>query len=136
MKTYTKNIDRTFKGQIDWSSGLWIILLDTAYTPNFDTDEFLDDLPSAARVAEVALTGLTFANRELAIAQTLIPSVTGDKPTQAVVYQRKSTNTETTSPLLMHYTQAEVAGMTAYNPSGNNVALNWPDPVLDIPQIT
>lgn len=84
----------------DWvNDDIRAILVDLAdYTPNFITDDNLDDIPALARVGSaVALTGKTNTLGVLDANDVTFTAVTGD-PCEAVILY-KHTGTESTSKL-------------------------------------
>jgi hypothetical protein len=84
----------------DWvNDDIRAILVDLAdYTPNFSTDDNLDDIPGAARVGSaVALTGKTNTLGVLDADDVTFTAVTGDECEAVILY--KHTGTESTSKL-------------------------------------
>jgi|SRR5215813_3725776 len=111
-------------GDIDWAADdIRAILVDAAdYTVNLVTHDFLNDIPSGARVATL---GASLANKSasagVADADNItFPTVTGD-PTEAVVLYRH-TGTESTSQLIAYIDTATGLPVT---PNGGDITVTW-----------
>lgn len=91
------------------------------YTVSLSTHDFYDDIPVAARVADVALSGKTATLGVLDSADPTFPLVTGDQ-SEALVY-RKNTGTEATSRLLMFI---DTATGLPVSPNGGDVTVQQP----------
>jgi len=116
------------EGRVLWrSSGgdiFRVMLIDTDdYTVDIATDEFLSDVPSAARVATVALTPLTPTDGVLDAANVTFPEVSGDECEALVIYQ--DTGSEATSRLVL-YVDGASAGLPV-TPTGTDIAVTWGD---------
>lgn len=99
------------------SANIKFVLVDTNdYTPNFDTDEFLDDIPAGAQVAlSPNLTGVTVVNGVLDAADPTIAAVTGDESEAVVAFV--DTGTPATSRLISFHD-----GFT-FIPQGNDLLI-------------
>jgi hypothetical protein len=100
---YGKGKEAILAGAIDWENDdIRAILIDTGdYTPDFSTDENLDDIASGGRVGTaVALTGKTNTLGVLDANDVTFTSVTGDSIEAIVLYLH--TGTESTSTLLAY----------------------------------
>lgn len=99
------------------------VLIDVAdYTANFATNEFLSDIPAAARVAiSPALTGKTITLGVFNAATTTWSAVTGDQ-SEAVVFF-KDTGNANTSPLIA-YVDSASSGLPV-TPNGGDITLNF-----------
>jgi len=111
-------------GGINWvADDIRVILVDTAdYTVNLATHDFLNDVPSAARVA---VLGASLANKTavagVADADNItFPTVTGDVSEALILY--KHTGTESTSQLIAYIDSATGLPVT---PNGGNVDVAW-----------
>ena len=98
------------------------VLVDGAdYTPNKATDQFLSDIPVAARVATSGnLTGKTITGRVIDADDVVLSSVTGDESEYVVVYQ--DTGVESTSRLLIFVDTATGLPVT---PDGTDITIRW-----------
>lgn len=99
---YDKGRQKWLEGDIAWlTDDIRAILIDLAdYTPNLATDDFLDDIPAAAR-EEVSgsLTGKTSTDGTADCNDIVWSGAAGDPIEAIVVY--KHTGTDSTSPLLV-----------------------------------
>lgn len=95
------------------------ILIDTADYTYSGSDEFLDDVPGAARVATggSALSGRSITNGTFDASDFTFPSVTGDSVEAIILYLH--TGTEGTSRLI-----AYIDGFTV-TPDGNDIVVQW-----------
>lgn len=108
--------------KFDWVADTWrAYLIDTNdYTADLAADEFLDDIPSAARVAYVALTGMTNVLGVLDAADAVFSAVSGD-PCEALVIVHWNTN-EADSELFIYLDSAVGLPVT---PAGNDITVTW-----------
>lgn len=99
-----------------------VILIDTAdYTVDLAADNFLDDIPVAARVAvSGALTGKTDTDGVFDADNVTFTSVSGDSVEAIVLY--KHTGTDATSNLICYLDST--SGLP-FTPVGTDVNLNW-----------
>lgn len=101
---YGKGKEAFLSGAIDWvNDDIRAILIDTGdYTPNFTTDDNLDDIPAGGRVGTaVAMTGKTNTLGVLDADDPTFTSITGDSIEAVVLYLH--TGTESTSKLLLYF---------------------------------
>lgn len=99
-----------------------VILVDTAdYTVNLATHDFLDDVPSAARVATGTLASKDTTAGVFDATDVTFSSVTGDVCEALVIY--KDTGVEGTSPLI-GYIDGFASGMPV-TPNGGNITIQW-----------
>lgn len=116
---YAKYLQAALEGSVAiLTDDIRLILIDVAdYTVNLATHDFLDDIPSGARVAvSGALTGKTSTDGVFNHTAAVLASVVGD-PSEAVVYY-KHTGTESTSRLIC-YVDAASSGLPVTPNSGN-----------------
>ncbi len=108
---------------IDWDADtIKVILIDTADdTPVPATDDFLDDILGAARVATATITSVTITAGVIDAADTTFTSVTGDQSEALVIY--KDTGVEGTSPLAVYFDTFS-SGMPV-TPNGGNIVIAW-----------
>lgn len=98
-----------------------VILIDVAdYTLDATNHDFLDDIPGAARVATVALTGESVTGRVFDANDAVFTSVTGDVSEALVIY--KHTGTEGTSRLIAYIDTATGLPVT---PNGADITVQW-----------
>lgn len=110
-------------GDISWSSdNIRAILIDTDdYTVNLTTDEFLSDIPAAARVAVSSnLTGKVNVFGVMDADDVSYVSVTGDECEAIVLYLH--TGTEGTSILIGYIDNATNLPVT---PVGGGIDIIW-----------
>lgn len=95
-----------------------VVAIDSADYTYSSSHDFLDDVPSGARIgtpqtlASVSLTAGVFD-----AADATFPSVTGDPFEALIIY--KDTGTESTSPLI-----AYIDGLSC-TPNGGNITVQW-----------
>ena len=99
-----------------------MILTDAAdYTVNLATDQYLSDIPGAARVAvSGAFTGKTNADGVADAADVTLSTVTGDPSEALVIY--KHTGTEGTSILIAYIDSGTNLPVT---PNGGDIVIQW-----------
>lgn len=122
---YGKAREHLGNGGFDWLNDDYrAILVDTGlYTPNFSTDEFLQDIPVGARVSTTgALTGKTNVLGRLDADNVSFGNVTGNESEAIVIYKHQATNTETTSRLFGYVDTA--TGLPVL-PNGGPVDIQW-----------
>lgn len=119
---YATGLNAFLLGDIDWvADDIRVILVDAAdYTVNLTTHDFLNDIPSGARVATATLSGKTATLGVADANDVTFTAVTGD-PSEAVVIYRH-TGTESTSQLIAYIDTA--TGLPA-TPNGNDIVLTW-----------
>lgn len=108
---------------VDWLvDDIRIILIDAAdYTVNLATDDFLNDIPGAARVATSGSLGSKTSTAGVAdAADVTFTAVTGDVSEAIVIY--KHTGTETTSQLIAYIDSATGLPVT---PNGGDITVAW-----------
>lgn len=120
---YDKGRQKFLEGGINWlTDTIKVILVDlNDYTPNLATDEFLSNIPTAARVAvSPALTNKTSTAGVADADDVLFSSVTGDQCEALVIY--KDTGTDSTSPLIAFIDSATGLPVT---PNGGDIEVQW-----------
>jgi hypothetical protein len=117
---YDKGREGFLDGSIDWDTDdIRAVLVDTAdYTVNLATHDYLDDVPSGARVAvSGALTSKTVTGGVADAADVTLSAVTGDPSEALVIY--KHTGTDSTSRLI-----AYIDGLSV-TPNGGPIDIQW-----------
>lgn len=120
---YDKGRKGFLAGEIDWDADdIRVILIDVAdYTVDLAVDDFLDDIPGAARVAvSGALTGKTTTDGVADADDVILSSVTGDQCEAIVIY--KHTGVESTSALIAYIDSATGLPVT---PNGGDITIQW-----------
>lgn len=120
---YDKAREAFLNGDIDWTNDdIRLILVDAAdYTVDLANHDFLDDIPSVARVAtSSSFTGKTSTNGVADANDVTLTSVTGDQSEALVIYQH--TGTEGTSRLIAYIDTATGLPVT---PNGNDITIQW-----------
>jgi hypothetical protein len=110
-------------GDIDWDANdIRLILIDEADdTIDLATDDFLDDRPSAARVAvSGAFASKTKTAGVADAADVTLSTVTGDQSESIDIYQH--TGTESTSRLICNIDTATGLPVT---PNGGDITITW-----------
>lgn len=124
---YDKGLEKFATAGINWATAdIKAVLIDVAdYTVDLANDEFLDDIPSAARVAiSPNMSGKTYAAGVCdATSPYAFATVTGD-PCEAIAYF-KDTGDAATSPLISYHDSA-VTGLPVVPNGGDvNVIFDW-----------
>jgi hypothetical protein len=120
---YASAKEKFMTGSINMSSDdIRVILADAAdYTLSLSTHDFLDDVPSGARVAtSAALSSKTVTGGVFDAADVTLSTVTGDQSEYLILY--KHTGTESTSPLILLIDTATGLPVT---PSGGDITIAW-----------
>lgn len=120
---YTKAKQALIAGDIDLESDtIKAVFVDGAdYTPNLATDQFLSDIPSAARVAiSGALQNKTVTDGVFDADDITVASVSGDQFEYLVLF--KDTGVEGTSRLLLLIDTATGLPCT---PNGSDITIQW-----------
>ena len=118
---YASGRERFLGGDLDWDANtIKVALLDSAdYTLNLSTDDFWNDVPAGAVVADSSgLTSKTKVAGTADAADVTWPSVTGD-PSEYVNI-RQDTGTSSTSALIGNFDTATGLPVT---PNGGNINL-------------
>ena len=135
---YDKGREKFLRGETSWNDGTIdaiLVKIGTGvgeYDVNLATNEFLEDVPVAARVAllsgntvNAAALGTKTTTAGVAdAADALFDEVTGDACGAIVLYERKVTDTETTSPLIAYIDTATGLPVT---PTGVDIEVKWDD---------
>lgn len=120
---YTKALQAFLKGEINWEGDtIKAVLVDYAsYTPNLVTNQFLNDIPSIARIAISPALGAKTAINGVADADDVtFPSVNGNQSEGLVLV--KDTGDESTSPLICLIDTANGLPVT---PTGGDITIIW-----------
>lgn len=105
------------------SDTIKVDLIDTDdYSVSIDTDEFYDDIASAAKVASATLGSKTTSLGVADAADTVLSSVTGDESEALVLW--KDTTTPSTSALIAYIDSAIGLPVT---PNGGDITITWDD---------
>ena len=141
---YDKGREAFLRGEISWQSDTMdVILVKTGsggYTANLVEDQFLEDVPLGSRVAllsnnlehgtqlqnKTTTAGVAGAN------DVRFDEVSGDEVGAIVIYHRKDTDTETTSPLVAYIDTG--AGLPV-TPTGVDIEVKWnkgPDKIFKL----
>lgn len=116
-RLYAKGVDHMLTDVNLTSDNLKSVLVDTNdYTPDFDADEFLSDIPAVARVATSANLTVTVTAGVVDVNDHSYASVSGDVSEALIIY--KDTGNASTSPLLVYVDTATGLPVT---PNGTNV---------------
>lgn len=121
---YDKACSSLWAANIDWEiDNIKAVLVDTAdYTANKATDEFLSDIPVAARVATSAnLTSTTITGRVIDAADVVLASVPAGDPCEAVVLYQDTAD-PATSRLIIY---ADTATGLPVTPNGTDITIRW-----------
>lgn len=110
-------------GAIDWlDDDIRVILVDTAdYTVDLASDEFLDDVDAAGRVATSGnFTGKTATAGVADADDVTLTAVSGDPCEALVIYQH--TGNEETARLIAYIDTASGLPVT---PNGGDIVISW-----------
>ena len=121
---YTKYREKALTGEVDWvDDNIKVVLVDAAdYTVNLATHDFLDDIPSGARVATSGnLSGKTATNGAADADDVTFTAVSGDVSEALVIY--KDSGSAATSPLIAYI---DTATGLAVTPNGGDITVIWP----------
>lgn len=121
---YDKGRNAFLEGKIDWvDDTIKVVLIDSAdYSVDLANDEFLNDVPSAARISTATLSGKTAVDGIADADDATFDNVTGDEAEALVLY--KDTGQESTSPLIAYIDSATGLPVT---PSGSDIVIAWND---------
>lgn len=122
---YGKGRNKFARGEIVWKASggdtIKAILIDVAdYTVDIDVDEFLSDIPGAARVATKVLVPADPSLGVCDAADITFLAVTGD-PCEAIVIYKEGAG-EGSSPLLAYINSATGLPVT---PNGGDINVQW-----------
>ena len=120
---YDLGRQKFLEGGIAWlTDDIKLILVDLAdYTQNLATDEFLSDVPSAARVATSGnFTTKTSTDGVADADDVTLTAVSGDPSEALVIY--KDTGVESTSPLIAFIDTATGLPVT---PNGGDLTISF-----------
>lgn len=119
---YGKGKEKFGGGEIDWvNDKIRAILIDTSvYSVSIDVDEFVSDIPDAAKIAETTLTAKTNSLGVLDAADSVFTQVTG--PTCGAIVIWKDTGSANTSPLIVYLDQGTGFPFT---PTGADIPVTW-----------
>lgn len=120
---YGKGREAFLNADIDWAADdIRLILIDAAdYTVSIDVDDFLNDIPVAARVAvSSAFSSKTSTLGVADAADVTLSAVTGDVSEALVIY--KHTGVESTSNLIAYIDSATNLPVT---PNGGDISVQW-----------
>ncbi len=121
-KVYPKYLEALLDGlsNIDIKDGtVKIMLIDSADYTYSDSHDFLDDVPSGARVATATLASKTITNGAFDAADVVFASVTGDQCEAYIIYI--DTGSESTSRLVL-FVDTGVTGFPV-TPNGGDINL-------------
>lgn len=122
---YASAREKYLTGGLNWSSNdMRVILCDSGYTYSA-AHNFLDDVPSGARLATSgALTGKTTTDGVADADDVTFPSVAaGDTVTSVIVYRH--TGTESTSDLVLYMDETAAGASINRLTDGNDIVLRW-----------
>lgn len=120
---YDKACSGLWGADIAWDTdNIKAVLVDTAdYTADKVNDEFLSDIPVAARVATSGnLTSKTITGRVVDAADVVLTAVSGDVSEAVVIYQ--DSGVATTSRLIIF---ADTATGLPVTPNGTDITIRW-----------
>lgn len=108
---------------IDLNDGdVRVILIDAADYTYSSAHDFLDDVPSGARVAtSAALTNTTVTNGTFDADDVTLSTVTGDQSEALIIYIH--TGNEATARLVA-YLDTSITGLPV-TPNGGNITITW-----------
>lgn len=120
---YAKGRQAFLDGDIDWTNDtIKCVLVDSAdYTADLAAHDFLNDVPSGARVGTAqTLASKTVTDGVADAADVTFTAVTGDPSEYILIY--KDTGTESTSNLIALIDTGTGLPVT---PNGGNISIAW-----------
>lgn len=120
---YAKGLEAFLTGQINWESDtIKAVLVDlNLYTPNLNTDQFLSDIPSGARVStSPALSSKSASNGVADAADVTFSAVSGAQSEALALY--KDTGDASTARLICIIDTATGLPVT---PGGGDISVVW-----------
>lgn len=123
-RLYDKGREGFGNGDISWRDGdIRAIIIDTlTYTPNFVSDEFLDDIsPSAIVAMSSALTGKTNVGGVMDSDDVTFATIPSGPPCEAIILVQY-TGDEATSRLICYL---DTATNLPFTPAGVPVVIQW-----------
>lgn len=120
---YDAGREAFLSGDIDWlNDDIKVILIDTNdYVADLSSDDFLNDIPVAARVSTSSnLSSKTASNGVADAADVTFSSVSGDEAEALVIF--KDTGSEATSNLIAYIDTATGLPVT---PNGGDITVTW-----------
>lgn len=120
---YDAGREAFLSGDIDWlNDDIKVILIDTNdYVVDLSSDDFLNDIPVAARVSTSSnLSSKTASNGVADAADVTFSSVSGDEAEALVIF--KDTGSEATSNLIAYIDTATGLPVT---PNGGDITVTW-----------
>lgn len=120
---FAKTVSKMCQGTASWSGNIKVVLLDTTlYTVDAVNHDFLDDIPSGARVSTSPnLTGVVVStDGQMDADDPTFTAVTGATCSALAAYH--DTGTASTSELFFYFDT--LSGFPIV-PNGSNVVLNW-----------
>lgn len=121
---YENGVAEIMLGNVDLvNDPITALLIDTGfYTPDLSSDSVQSDIPEAARIAEVELTGNTIDGTVFRADDTTFNSVSSDYDTAGAVVILKNTGTYNTSVLLAYIDNAPEFPIT---PDDSDIVIAW-----------
>jgi hypothetical protein len=111
-------------GTFNWAAGpIGVMLVSSAYTPNFTTDVTVADIPSLGQIcAPQALSSLTAVNGVAGAGNILLTSVSKAQVMTALVIVELNTGTASASKLIAYIDTATGLGVF---PGQNSIQIVW-----------
>lgn len=128
---YAKAKEAWLDNTLDLNDGdIRVLFIDGAdYTPNFTTDDFLDDVPAGARIGTAtAIANTTVTNGVFDGDDVNMVAVTGDQFEHILIYLH--TGTDATSKLVA------LIDVAATTPNGGDILITWDNGASKIFRIT
>jgi hypothetical protein len=118
---YEKAKNSFLTGGIAWTSAsIGVVLCASPYTPNLVTDNALDDIAAANRVASAILTATAASDGQADAEDVTFATLSGSVVKSIVVFEY--TGTESTSELIAYFDSASGLPLT---PNGGDVTIAW-----------
>lgn len=120
---YDKGVAAIMGGDIDLINATVsaVLIKSGSYTPDLAVDTFQSDIPEAAQVAEVIMTGKTIDGRTFRADDVVFPSVATGADIVGVVLL-KDANTQAASRLICYLDNAAEFPITT---DGTNITIVW-----------
>jgi len=119
---YEKGVASIMGADIDLvNDSIAALLIDLDfYTPDLDSDDTQADIPLAAQIAQVTLTGKTLDGTTFRADDSIFTSVEGDN-VDAIVIMKNTTDSETSLLICL----MDSASQFPITPDGSNITIQW-----------